>query len=280
MTTTPSTAEHAASRACYLRGCPEAACRAYHLRYCKEYDLRRHRGERRRIDATEAANHLRALIADGWTQKGIQAAASVPDHTICGLVNGIHTQVYRETAEKILAFQPDPDAQRLGHWIDPTGTIRRVQALAVLGYPTYVVADSIGMAHATLKHIVAGRREKVGRPTARKVAELYSRWMTRPGPSETARRMAASRGWYGPLAWDDIDNPEAEPDTEGIGYDGASRKRDDLRTEEIKHLASFGYSDYAIAKQIGLPEKDVHSRLLKIRAAQAQKATQPEQVAA
>lgn len=266
-------AGHAPSRACYLRGCPEAACRERHLRYCKEYDLRRHREGRRRIDADEAAAHLRALIADGWTQNGIEIATGIPRHTICGLASGTHTEVFRETADIILAFRPGENTECPGHWMDTTGTIRRVRALAAIGYPTYTVADAVGIGHATMRHLVAGNREKVAKSTARKIAELYPRWIAKPGPSATTRGIAKSRGWHGPLAWGgNIDDPAAQPDTEGAGYDDTPRKRDDLRTEEIKHLAGFGLSDYEIAKLVRLPVGDVKTRIGKIRAEKAAKA--------
>lgn len=263
--TTP-TATHEPSRACYLRGCQHPACRDKHLRYCKQYGVRRHREGPRRIDATETATHLRALIADGWTQTGLEQATGVAAHTICGLVNGLHTQVYRDTAHTILAFRPDADADRPGHWTDPIGTIRRVRALACIGWPQYTVADAIGVRRATLSHVVLGNRQKVAKTTARAVADLYPTWMLRPGPSTTARGIARSRGWHGPLAWGaDIDNPHARPDLTGIGHDEPGR-RDPLRPVEIRHLAGFGYSAHEIAARVGLPKKDVESRLAAIRA--------------
>lgn len=272
-----TTAEHIPSRACYLRGCKQDACRQQHLRYCKASDLRRHREGLRRIDATEVAAHLRQLIAQGWTQAGIEAATGVPDHTICALVGGIHTQVFRETADILRAFQPSSATDCPGHWTDPTGTMRRVRALTVIGYPQWLVADLIGVKHATLRHIVAGGREKVAKSTAHAVAALYSQLVSKPGPSPTARRIATARGWPGPLAWDNIDDPAAQPDLEGAGYEAPNPRRDPLRQEEIRHLAGFGLSTHEIAKRVGLPERDVHDRIAKLQAERRQQ--QPEAVA-
>lgn len=269
-----TTATATPSRACHLRGCDHPACRDEHLRYCKEYDVRRHREGRRRIDATETAAHLRELLASGWTQVGIQIATGVPDHTICAIVNGIHTQVFRETAQTLLAFQPDQDTERPGYWTDPTGTVRRIRALASIGYPLHAIADAIDVPNTTLRHIAAGHRQKVAKDIARKIAAIYPRLITRPGRSQKARQLANARGWHGPMAWDhNIDDPAAVPDTDGEGATDLDRKRDALRTAEIEHLAGFQFSAHTIAQQVGLPVKDVEGRLARLR-------NQPKPVAA
>lgn len=209
---TTAVAPHAPSRACYLRGCDHEACRDKHLRYCKEYGLRRYHEGRRRIDGAPAAARIRELLADGWTQNSLQVATGVSAYTIGRLASGTHTEAFREVAEAILAFQPENDTDRPGYWTDPTGTIRRIRALAVLGHPQYAIADAIGISRATIRPLAAGQRQKVAKDVARKVADLYPKWITRAGHSSVARGIAVARGWHGPLAWDDIDNPAAEPD--------------------------------------------------------------------
>jgi plasmid maintenance system antidote protein VapI len=262
----------APSRACYLRGCDHPACRDKHLRYCKEYDLRRHHEGRRRIDGAPAAARIRELLAADWTQTSLAAATGVSTYTIGRLASGTHTEAFRETAEAILAFQPTDDTEHHGYWTDPTGTIRRIRALNVIGHPQYAIADAIGISRAAIRPIAAGQRQKVAKDVARKVAALYPQWITKAGDSPTARGMAIARGWYGPLAWDNIDDPDAQPDTDGLGYQPPSPKRDELRSKEIAHLAGFGLSAHTIANQVGLPVKDVAERINKFRAAATRKA--------
>lgn len=92
------------------------------------------------------------------------------------------------------------------------GTVRRLQALAAVGWPAYELAARLG--HTSGESLLnITRRERVERRTAEKITALYDELSMLPGPSPTTRRRAAAKGWPPPLAWPDesIDNPAATP---------------------------------------------------------------------
>ncbi|WP_329330819.1 hypothetical protein OIU81_03200 [Streptomyces sp. NBC_01454] len=264
MTRTPP--QHG-QRACYLRGCRRPECAAAHKRYCKEYDLRVHREGRRNIDATPAAEHLKQLASQKWTQEGLAKAIGCGTHTVCSLLNGNQKKIRPETAARILAFQPTPNVEPGGYWTDSTGTTRRLRALAAIGHPLYQVADAVGIDHGTIRPIAAGTRQKVSKALASRVARLYATLVRQPGPSPTARGIARARGWHGPAAWgEDIDNPAATPETDQEATDLDSRRElAALRRAEIEHLDSFNVPEHEIADRLGMARAYVHDLIRDMR---------------
>lgn len=55
--------------------------------------------------------------------------------------------------------------------------------------------------------------------TVDRIAALFRRLAMLPGPSKVARTVARRNGWVPPLAWDDIDSPDATPCLDGSGVD-------------------------------------------------------------
>ncbi|MFF4403671.1 hypothetical protein [Streptomyces sp. NPDC001404] len=252
-------------RACYLRGCRRLECHAAHKRYCKQRDFRAHREGPRHIDATPAAEHVKSLAAAGWTQTGIAEATGCGIHTICSLINGNQKKVRPETAQRLLAFKPGLDAEPLGYWTNPIGTIRRLQALAVMGHPIYRIAETIGVSHSHLRSISAGHREKVSKTTARKIAQLYGQLIQQPGTSATTRGIARARGWHGPAAWDDLDDLNCKPASdEQLEHRNKLQVAQDRRTE-IQHLASFGVPEHEIADRLAMTPAYVRGLLRNMR---------------
>lgn len=102
--------------------------------------------------------------------------------------------------------------------IDATGTVRRLQALYALGHTWESIGRHLGLRKCTVSGMGNGFPENkrgVYQSTADAVAALYDRLcMTRPEGfgANRARLAAERRGWPPPLAWGDIDNPDARPD--------------------------------------------------------------------
>lgn len=105
-------------------------------------------------------------------------------------------------------------------YVDGTGTRRRIQGLALLGWTCADIAARLG----TTKQAVAmyGRRygaqstTKVTRATADNIAALTGELMLTPRTGWVAKRtarQAQALGYLPLLAWDDIDNPDAVPQT-------------------------------------------------------------------
>jgi len=102
------------------------------------------------------------------------------------------------------------DRRRHGRdvWIRATGTMRRLQALAVMGWSTQAIAERIGSHYRPLQKIRGGERRSVRTSTALRVATVFEALcMTyRRGHDGNITIHAARRhGWLPPLAWDDID---------------------------------------------------------------------------
>ena len=93
-------------------------------------------------------------------------------------------------------------------WVPATGTMRRLQALAVIGWSTAEIAKRIDSHYRPLQKIRAGQRECVRSSTARRVAVVYESLSMRVRHDRAARIThfrAVANGWVPPLAWDDID---------------------------------------------------------------------------
>ncbi|MCA1224040.1 hypothetical protein [Streptomyces sp. 8L] len=129
-------------------------------------------------------------------------------------------QVRRETAEVILAYWPSlsdfPDGAR----IDATGTRRRMEALAVRGWPSRLMAEQVGMLPQSFRK--ACNRDRVTARVARGVAAMYDAWWNQDPLDHGVSLYSVSRvqaeamrmGFCSALAWDDdtIDDPDAEPE--------------------------------------------------------------------
>jgi len=103
---------------------------------------------------------------------------------------------------------------------DATGTHRRLCALMAMGWPQDVLERRLRFRDQWITASL--RRRNVSASAAASVKTLYDElWNQRPEQlglvlpedAEESRERAASRGWVGPLAWDDdtIDDPAAVP---------------------------------------------------------------------
>jgi hypothetical protein len=173
--------------------------------------------------------HVRAVQAQGMAYRAIEQALDLPACAFKHLMWGTNgrepsEKVRKETADAVLAFWPSlddfPDPAR----IDPTGTRRRVQALATLGWTNLYLASRVGIAPSNFRRALC--QERVTAWFARSVRTVYNElWSRSPEYHEVPAgmvvrtvRTAQRKNWLGPLAWDDdtIDNPQAEPQTDAV----------------------------------------------------------------
>lgn len=96
---------------------------------------------------------------------------------------------------------------------DGTGTRRKLQALAAIGWRWEDLGERLAVKYATVQRRACGRYATVHVDTAARVDAVYNLLSMTPGPSKTTRARALAKGWAPPLAWDDsaIDDPSAEP---------------------------------------------------------------------
>lgn len=108
------------------------------------------------------------------------------------------------------------------------GTSRRIQALVALGYTFGQIGAAVGRSQDWAAKIAHRRDSIVRTTTANRVDELYRDWcMKEPDVSTGKKKWAAAyarstarkHGWAPPLAWDDIDDPDEQPNLGGNSVD-------------------------------------------------------------
>lgn len=168
---------------------------------------------------------------------------------------------YEMRRRKILALHG------VGLSVDATGTKRRIQALAWMGWPYRTIAHECGWRSAEAVGQTL-RRTYVERATAQAVSAAYERLSMRHGPSRLAHVRAAAKGWAPPLAWDDIDNdPEPVGAARIAVIDEAAvlrkmrgdtvRVTHEERREVVRRLHTQGLSDGQIARLTGINGRQV-----------------------
>ncbi len=179
------------------------------------------------VDAGPVRAHIEMLGRVGIKPKRVAELAGIAPQLVARIVNGVPSRnvapskrVRAATAEAILAVQASPGLLKDRARIDGTGTRRRLQALAALGWSQSRLADRLGMAKTNVG--IAMHADGVRADTARKVRRLYDDLWNQLPPQATSRDRAAAdqvrdralaAGWLPPLAWDDdeLDDPRSRP---------------------------------------------------------------------
>ncbi len=160
--------------------------------------------------------------------------------------------------------------------MDGTGSARRLQALAAIGYGLLDLTEHLGWAKSRVQNVQTLKARRVRRVTAEHVARVYDALAMTPGPSTRARDLALRKGWAPPLAWDDdeIDNPDAQPApgprrwvtppnpqriAAVLAGDEAARRAltGADRQQLVRHLHAEGLSDTEIAARTGMAKRTV-----------------------
>lgn len=132
-------------------------------------------------------------------------------------------------------------------------TVRRLQALAALGWSLSEVAVRLDVSDKTISNLRAGAWTNVYPATARRVSALYDELQGTPGPSLSTRIRATKRGWAPPLAWNDISR-DAHPVVTGL-TDRCAR-----RVELIQEMHDLGRSAFEIAARLNVRPDSLERR--------------------
>jgi len=216
--------------------------------YKKKWLLDRELGRHRTVPAQPVRDHIHQLREHGWTLRGIADAAQLGPTTTHVIAHGTQTTVRTLTAQRILALRPESINTRPNQdgFVPATGTRRRIRALLALGWPhTELHARSGVRTSVTLNQ--AG--EWVTRATADAITALYNDLAMTPGPSARTRARAAKLGYAPPLAWDNIDDPNATPD-----HNDSPRTtgRSPVDLDEFMWLISTGEHPEQAAQRLGI----------------------------
>lgn len=213
-------------------------------------------GKAPRQDAQPVREHLDALHAAGMHDRLIAEAAGIHRRTVEAILYSGQRTVRAATARAILAVRPPATT---------VGLVRRVRALATLGWTSQEIADAAELPVHVIKQY---RRAAVTYLAPDRVEAITRAFdtlaMRTPPPAPMrgrTRALAARAGWAPPLAWDDIDTdpaPNLGTDTDAhIDHIAVRRAIDGTptrlsraeRLEVIRALAPLGMSDAAIARR-------------------------------
>lgn len=208
-------------------GCKCPDCRASRVRACKRWRLDKLQGRVHLVDAQPIRDHVAALLAQGMSFRAITFAAGWTSRN--ALRSALDSpRVRPETLARILAITPASEDRPMTY-VPAIGTRRRLQGLAVLGWPSRTLAARLGFGdHSTILDIQNGTTSSIRRATADGVAALYGELWSTLGPSIRTAAIAEKRGWAASIAWDD--------DTIDLRQSRPHRIRDDWR-DSLRALA-------------------------------------------
>lgn len=251
---------------CRCRPCTDAAA-AYERNRVKQTVYGRWQPY---VDADPAREHVLQLMAAGMGWKRIAKTAGVTLSIVSRLIYGKaetgsrpQPRIRASNAEKILAVRWEPTSRT---HVDATGTHRRLQALATLGWSDSKLATRLGMAGCNYARMM--RTDRVYARTAAAVRALYDQLWDVPPPEDDHRdRIAASRArnratrlrWAPPLAWDDdtIDDPSAR----AHGVERAQQRRRDALIEDVTELVQQGATVASACARLGVQRSNLERTL-------------------
>lgn len=251
------------TRARYMRGCRCTDCFNANGRYCKAYRTRAHRtnGQPKRLNPAPVVTRIHYWENRGYSHSQIAAAAGLARRVIDAHAKQQLKTINPDSAHKILAVRLDNSAIPDYLPVDATGTIRRLRALSTGGHRLKDIAAEAGHMPGALSKILNGHAQHVRGTTANDIARVYKAWKDKPGPCKRTRLRAEREGWHGPLAWDDIDDPNASPEPDADEVELSVKERAQERLADIVLLASAGATPAQIASRTGLTRDYVRDRL-------------------
>ncbi|MFF4791903.1 helix-turn-helix domain-containing protein [Streptomyces sp. NPDC001276] len=208
------------------------------------------------IPAEPVTSHLAELAAANMSPRQIAILAGVDVSTVRSHAAGEFPVIWRTTAEKILAVRPGQHAT--DGWMSPLGAVRRCHALYTLGHgPRTIAAAHPDLTLRTVEYVVRGTRQYITVAVHNAICEVYRTLCQVPGTSSQAKLRAAKEGWHGPLAWDDIDDPNCQPDTGGVTVWRSRRPKAVIDRSRVAKLTAQGHSAAQIAEIIGCNPRSV-----------------------
>ena len=228
-------------------GCRCEPCRAAAAKASKAWRRDNYLGIVKLVDAQPLKDHVAMLMESGMSFKAIALTAGWASRN--ALADAMsRKRVTPRTLARVLAVHPELD-NRKDAYVDATGSARRLQALAINGWPTRNLAKQLGHKDpATIQHIANGKTPTIRLRTKDDIRRLFDELWDQPGPSKRTADIAKARGWLPALAWDDdlIDRPEHQP--EDVIRRGVSGGGSGITLEDIEEAREQGYGT---AEQIG-----------------------------
>lgn len=249
----PADHQHGATQTCYTtHGCGCSQCLATKATAKQKRDRLKAYGryESPLVDSAPTITKIETLRTDGWTHREIATAAGMKyAEQVQTLLARRVRKVHRDTEAAVLGIRSKPPKPQNG-LVDPTGTRRRLRALARMGWSWLALAEASGHGwdNQFISRAATGDKAVMAK-TADAVRELYERLADeppRPGRGATrARNRAIADGWLAPIEWTgiDMDDPDAEPEPLEVDEAGWA-------VAEVAHLYALGESPTVAAAQL------------------------------
>jgi lambda repressor-like predicted transcriptional regulator len=214
------------------------------------------------VDNEPVRRHIHVLRGRGYGMNAISELSGVTATTLWNVMSGRYETVRYRTSAAVLAV-PVPCRIAPGVANVPSvGTVRRIKALARVGFSMMFIADRFGVTVQLLSRML--KQDLVSALWAHRIDVLFEELHMIPGggPSEVSRLMAAAKGWPAPLEWneDEIDDPTAQPNT------SVEKTPFPVRYEEMRDY--LGLSHEMIADRLGITpkslERQIHRHGLKV----------------
>ena len=239
--------KHGSLTAYAKHGCRCEPCRAAAAKASKAWRRDNYLGIVKLVDAQPLKDHVAMLMESGMSFKAIALTAGWSSRN--ALADAMtRKRVTPRTLARVLAVHPELDNRR-DAYVDATGSARRLQALAINGWPTRNLAKQLGHKDpATIQHIANGKTPTIRLRTKDDIRRLFDELWDQPGPSKRTADIAKARGWSPALAWDDdlIDRPDHEP--EDVRRAKVNGGGSGITLEDIEEAREQGY---VTAQQIG-----------------------------
>lgn len=191
---------------------PCADCYQAKLLAARRRRKRQQMGHRYTVPSTKARARLDRWRAGGASYGDIADHTGLEEGRCWEILNDGAPTIYTRTALRIMAATGWP--------VTTLGITRRVRALVRIGWTVPHIAEACGVHHDTILDIRRRRPEFVSRRVRDAIVAGYETLSMRlPQPQSKqdragvtrARNHATRSGWFPPLAWNDIDDPDERP---------------------------------------------------------------------
>lgn len=247
--------------------CTCEQCKALTNRTAKHWRAGRGPIDRR----PEALERLKGWVEAGYSDRTIASMTGVHERTLApirkAILAGRTRHMEHVTADKILSAKNTPTGNG---WIPSLGTVRRLQALTVMGWSMRDLAGRYDVQEPTLAELRNGKHASVRPKFARLVERIYDELAEVEGPSNLAKARAINRGWFGPQWWDNPDDPAENPTREVVRLDTVDevvvqRLMEGITTEAnraekreaFRRLAGAGYTVRGMADRLGVTTRSI-----------------------
>lgn len=210
-------------------------------------------------DAEPARQHIRSLMAQGMGWKRIAITAGLAPSSVYPILwaqdtksrkRPLRKQISKTMEVKLLAVSLDLADHLV---IDNLGSVRRLQALAAMGWSQNRLAKIFGMQTANFGNVIHGRNEGITVKTAKRIDEVFTDLWDKTPDAVTrfeqagitrAKREATAKGWATAAAWDDIDDPKEKPKGDAVDLTIDHRSLPSIeKIDRLGLLIQDGYGD-------------------------------------